>query len=91
MLDDEREEIIRTTINAVFLTLNRPAVSELVRKVREKCIAANLRVPHRRTVVARVKRIGLQKRARRRGESKIAKSTEALSASRVGPDRPHES
>ena len=40
MLDDVREEIIRTTINAVFLTPNRPAVSELVRKVREKCIAA---------------------------------------------------
>jgi putative transposase len=81
MLGNEREEIIRTTIHAVFLTLNRPAVSELVRKVREKCIAANLRVPHRRTVVARIKSIDLQKRAKRRGESKIAKSTEAVPGS----------
>ena len=56
VLDHAREEIIRTTINAVFLTPNRPAVSELVRKVGEKCIAANLSVPHRRTIVARVKR-----------------------------------
>ena len=40
----------------VSLTPNRPGVSELVRKVEEKCIAANLGVPHRRTIVARVKR-----------------------------------
>src|SRR5271157_4941383 len=86
VLDDAREEIIRTTINAVFLTPNRPAVSELVRKVGEKCIAANLRVPHRRTVAARLKNIDLQKRARRRGESKIAKSTEPVPGS-LSPSR----
>ena len=89
VLDDEREEIIRTTINAVFLTRNRPAISELVRKVGEKCIAANLSVPHRRTIVARVKSIDLQKRAKRRGESKIEKSTEAVPGS-LSPSRPLE-
>ena len=89
VLDDEREEIIRTTINAVFLTRNRPAISELVRKVEEKCIAANLSVPHRRTIVARVKSIDLQKRAKRRGEPRIAKSTEAVPGS-LNPSRPLE-
>src|ERR1700761_7427410 len=33
------------------------------------------------TVVARIKSIGLQKRAKRRGESKIAESTEAVPGS----------
>jgi putative transposase len=89
VLDDAREEIIRTTINAVILTPNRPSVSELVRKVGEKCIAANLSVPHRRTVIARLKSIDLQKRARRRGESKIAKSTEVVPGS-LTPSRPLE-
>lgn len=89
VLDDAREEIIRTAINAVFLTPNRPSVSELVRKVGEKCIEANLSVPHRRTIVARLKRIDLQKRARRRGESRIAKSTEAVPGS-LNPSRPLE-
>jgi putative transposase len=32
VLDDAREEIIRSTVNAFFLTRNRPTVSELVRK-----------------------------------------------------------
>ena len=89
VLDDAREEIILTAINAVFLTPNRPSVSELVRKVGEKCIEANLSVPHRRTIVARLKRIDLQKRARRRGESRIAKSTEAVPGS-LNPSRPLE-
>jgi putative transposase len=81
VLDNEREQIIRSTVNAFFLTRNRPTVSELVRKVGEKCIAANLSVPHRRTVLARLKDIDLQMRAKRRGESKIAKSTEAVPGS----------
>ena len=89
VLDDAREEIIRTAINAVFLTPNRPSVSELVRKIGEKCIEANLSVPHRRTIVARLKRIDLQKRARRRGETRIAKSTEAVPGS-LNPSRPLE-
>jgi putative transposase len=87
VLDHEREEIIRSTIHAFFLTRNRPTVSELVRKVGEKCIAANLSAPHRRTVVARLKDIDLQVRARRRGESKIAKSTEAVPGA-LSPSRP---
>jgi putative transposase len=89
VLDDEREQIIRGAINAFFLTRNRPTVSELVRKVGEKCIAANLSVPHRRTVVARLKDIDLQIRARRRGESKIAKSTRAVPGA-LSPSRPLE-
>jgi putative transposase len=88
-LDKEREEIIRTTIDAFFLTPNRPTVSRLVREVGTNCVAANLKPPHRRTVVARLVSIDLQKRAKRRGESKIAKSTEAVPGS-FGASRPLE-
>ena len=86
-LDEEREEIIRSTIGAFFLTPNRPPVSQLVREVRANCVAANLKPPHRRTIVARLETIDLQKRARRRGESKTAKSTEAVPGS-FGASRP---
>ncbi len=88
-LDQKREEIIRTTIDAFFLTPNRPTVSRLVREVGSNCIAANLKPPHRRTVVARLESIDLQKRARLRGESKIAKSAEAVPGS-FGASRPLE-
>jgi putative transposase len=88
-LDNEREEIIRRTIDAFFLTPNRPTVSRLVREVGTNCIAANLKPPHRRTVAARLENIDLQKRARRRGESKIAKSTKAVPGS-FGASRPLE-
>ena len=88
-LDEEREEIIRSTINAFFLTPCRPTVSQLVREVGSNCLAAKLKPPHRRTVVARLESIDPQKRARRRGKSKIAKGAEAVPGS-FGASRPLE-
>ena len=88
-LDHEREEIIRRTIDGFFLTPNRPTISRLVREVGTNCIAVSLRPPHRRTVLARLESVDLRKRARRRGESKIAKSTEAVPGS-FGASRPLE-
>src|SRR5271156_1246953 len=88
-LDHEREKIIRRTIDALFLTRNRPPVSRLVREVGTSCIAENLKPPHRRTVVARLEVLDLQKRAKRRGESKIAQSTEPVPGS-YGASRPLE-
>ncbi|WEO69273.1 MarR family transcriptional regulator [Rhizobium rhizogenes] len=38
MLDDKREEIIRTSINRYYLNKNRPGVSQLVRDVQTNCI-----------------------------------------------------
>lgn len=78
VLDDRREEIIRTTISRYYLTRNRPTVSQLVRDVQTNCISAGLRPAHRRTIKARLEDIDLQKRAKRRGETKIAKETRAV-------------
>jgi putative transposase len=81
ILDDRRQEIIRTTINAFYLKRNRPTVSQLVREVRTNCILAGLKSPHRKTIVARLEDIDLQKRAKRRGEQKIVKATTAVPGS----------
>ncbi|HML42682.1 MAG TPA: helix-turn-helix domain-containing protein [Hyphomicrobium zavarzinii] len=89
MLDEKREEIVRTTINAFYLKRTRPTVSQLVRDVQTNCMSAGLKPPHRRTIVARLGDIDLQKRARRRGEQKIVKATTAV-AGAFGASRPLE-
>ncbi|AAK64853.2 helix-turn-helix domain-containing protein [Sinorhizobium meliloti] len=78
VLDDKREEIIRTTINRHYLTRNRPTVSQLVRDVQTNCISAGLKRPHRRTIKARLEEIEPQRRAKRRGETEIVKQTQAV-------------
>jgi putative transposase len=77
-LDEKREEIVRTTINTFYLKRTRPTVSQLFRDVQMSCMSAGLKPPHRRTIVARLEDIDLQKRARRRGEQKIVKATTAV-------------
>ncbi|TIM19634.1 MAG: transposase, partial [Mesorhizobium sp.] len=91
VLDDKREEIIRATINAYYLKRTRPTVSQLVRDVQTNCISAGLKPPHRRTIVARLKEIDLQKRAKRRGEQKIVKATTPVPGTFVAglPDMVH--
>jgi len=74
-LDGEREDIIRATIKVHYLNRNRPTVSQLVRDVHTNCISAGFKPPHRRTILARVRDIDLEKRAKRRGEQKIVKAT----------------
>jgi putative transposase len=74
-LDGEREEIIRAAIKVHYLKRNRPTVSQLVRDVHINCISAGLKPPHRRTILARVRDIDLENRARRRGEQKVVKAT----------------
>ncbi len=78
VLDDEREEIIRTTISRYYLKPNRPPVSQLVRDVQTNCMSVGLKPPHRRTITARLEDIDLQKRAKRRGENDIVKQTQAV-------------
>ena len=97
VLDDKREEIILATIKAYYLKRTRPTVSQLVRDVQTNCISAGFKPPHRRTIVARLKDIDLQKRARRRGEQKIIKATTPVPGTfgaspppGDGPDRPYE-
>ncbi|WP_287302469.1 DDE-type integrase/transposase/recombinase [Mesorhizobium sp.] len=88
-LDEKREEIVRRTINAFYLKRTRPTVSQLVRDVQTNCMSAGLKPPHRRTIVARLEDIDLQKRARRRGEQKIVKATTAVPGA-FGASRPLE-
>jgi putative transposase len=52
-------------------------------------MSAGLKPPHRRTTVARLKDIDLQKRARRRGEQKIVKATTPVPGT-FGASRPLE-
>ncbi|MFC5386463.1 Mu transposase C-terminal domain-containing protein [Aquamicrobium segne] len=80
-LDEKREKIVRTTIKACYLRRTRPTVSQLIRDVQSNCISAGLKPPHRRTIVARLHDIDLQKRAKRRGESNIVKATTAVPGS----------
>ncbi|MER8479734.1 DDE-type integrase/transposase/recombinase [Mesorhizobium sp. M0142] len=89
VLDDKREEIIRATINAYYLKRTRPTVSQLVRDVQTNCTSAGLKPPHRRTIVARLNEIDLQKRAKRRGEQKIVKATTPVPGA-FGASRPLE-
>ena len=70
-----------TTINAFYLKRNRPTISQLVREVRTNCVSAGLPPPHRRTIIARLEDIDLQRRAKRRGENKIVKATTAVPGS----------
>jgi len=77
-MDDRREEIVRTTIKASYLKRTRPTVSQLVRDVQTNCISVGVKPPHRRTIVARLTDIDVQKRAKRRGEKKIIKATTAV-------------
>ncbi|RWI57044.1 MAG: transposase [Mesorhizobium sp.] len=88
-LDEKREEIVRAAINAFYLKQTQPTVSQLVRDVRTNCMSVGLKPPHRRTIVARLADIDLQKRARRRGEQRIVKATTAVPGA-FGAARPLE-
>ncbi|QPC88868.1 DDE-type integrase/transposase/recombinase (plasmid) [Mesorhizobium sp. NBSH29] len=87
VLDDQREQIVRSTITAYYLKRTRPTVSQLVRDVQTNCISVGVKPPHRRTIVARLRDIDLQKRAKRRGEQKIVKATTAVPGA-LGASRP---
>ena len=80
-LDGRREEIIRSTIKLFYLKPTRPTISQLVRDVQTNCMSAGLKPPHRRTIVARLADVDLQKRAKRRGEEKVVKATTAVPGS----------
>lgn len=75
VLDPGRDELVKSAIRAIFLTPNRPPVSELVRMIQARCMKAGLKPPHRRTIEARIKDVDLQHRARRRGDEATVKAT----------------
>lgn len=81
VLDDDRERIIRATIDERYLKPTRPSVSQLVRDIQVNCASAGLKPPHRRTVVARLEDIDLRQRARRRGEQRTENAATAIPGS----------
>jgi putative transposase len=65
VLDDRREEVIRTTINTFYLQPTRPPVSQLIRDVQTNCMSSSLKPPHLRTVIARLKDIAASRSSHR--------------------------
>jgi putative transposase len=78
VLDQERDTLVKDAVRAVYMTPNRPPVSELVRQIRIRCLTAGLKPPHRRTIVARLKDVDLRERARRRGEDAVVTAATAV-------------
>jgi len=77
VLDDQREEIIRTTIKRHPDA--KPADSFAAGPgCADELHVGRLKPPHRRTINARLEDVDLQKRAIRRGENEIAKQTQAV-------------
>jgi putative transposase len=54
VLSEEIEAIIRTTIQEAYLAWPRPTLTQLVEQVHARCLESNLRLPHRRTIQARL-------------------------------------
>ena len=77
-LDDRLHQIISTTIAGFHLKRTQPRFSQLVREVQANCISAGYKPPHWRTIKSRLEAIDIQKRAKKRGETQVVKSTTAI-------------
>jgi putative transposase len=77
LLDDKVEAIIARCIREVYLTQNRPTLARLVAEVHARCMAAELPLPDRRTVRARVRAIPERMRALRRRDAAALKAVTA--------------
>lgn len=72
-LVDEVEELIQAQIEKEYLRKERPSVLKLYRIIKAECIKADLPVPHKNTVYARVRKIDDKESIRRRISPKAAK------------------
>ncbi len=75
LVDKRVETILTRAIREVYLTPNKPTLKHLVDQVHSHCAEADLRLPDRRTVRARVEAIPARVRALRRGDLKAIKAT----------------
>jgi putative transposase len=80
-LDEEREAIIQTAIEQVYLTEQRPSLTELLRAIRITCHQQKRRAPNYRTVRRRVESLDRKLVIARRFGAAIARDTFAP----VGP------
>ncbi len=77
-LDAVREGIIKREIHAFFLRPERPALSQLVERIGERCHAAGKPVPNWRTIHARVEALDPMLRARKRRETSVLARLQAV-------------
>lgn len=62
ILDEKREEIVRTTINAYYPKRTRPPALQLIRDIQTNCMTVGRKPSRRRTIVARLLDTDLEKR-----------------------------
>ncbi|KAF7788543.1 putative transposase [Pseudoalteromonas rubra] len=72
-LSNEVEELINVQIESVYLKQERPSVLKLYRIIKAECMEADLPVPHKNTVYARVRKIEEKELVRKRIGPKSAK------------------
>lgn len=80
-LEAKREILIRQTIDTFYLNPTRPLFARLVHEVRSRCLEAGLPPPNWRTIKTRVADVDIRAQARRRGDAKVLKGTQAVPGS----------
>lgn len=75
LISPEQEEIIRATIEDVFLDRQKFKPSDVIERVKERCKAAGLKAPAAGTVRARIGELHPALVLRRRGEREKARDT----------------
>jgi putative transposase len=75
LVDKRVETILTRAIREVYLTPNKPTLKHLVDQVHSRCAEADLQLPDRKTIRARVDAIPARVRALRRGDLKAIKAT----------------
>jgi len=78
VLDARREKLISLAIREIYLKPERPTMTYLIEQVRARCARAELPLPDRRTIKARVDRIDRRVAALKRKDSKGVKATKAI-------------
>ena len=78
VLDHRREKLISLAVREIYLKPERPTMTYLIEQVRARCARAELPLPDRRTIKARVDRIDRRVAALKRKDSKGVKATKAI-------------
>ena len=76
--DHRREKLISLAVREIYLKPERPTMTYLIEQVRARCARAELPLPDRRTIKARVDRIDRRVAALKRQDSKGVKATKAI-------------
>ncbi len=78
VLDAQREKLIASTIQEIYLKPERPTMAYLIEDVRARCAQKGLSPPDRRTIKARVDRIDRRMAALKCKDAKGVKAIKAV-------------